>query len=87
MIDLWSRYGAAAMRPTSAEARSFAACAGRQRAQPDPRVPAAGPAQGLAGKSAAALERVHVIGAGVMGGDIAAWCALRGLRSRCRIAS
>lgn len=25
------------------------------------------------------FERVHVIGAGVMGGDIAAWCALRGL--------
>lgn len=25
------------------------------------------------------VERVHVIGAGVMGGDIAAWCALRGL--------
>lgn len=25
-------------------------------------------------------QRVHVIGAGVMGGDIAAWCALRGLR-------
>ena len=24
-------------------------------------------------------KRVHVIGAGVMGGDIAAWCALRGL--------
>jgi 3-hydroxyacyl-CoA dehydrogenase/enoyl-CoA hydratase/3-hydroxybutyryl-CoA epimerase len=24
-------------------------------------------------------ERVHVIGAGVMGGDIAAWCAMRGL--------
>jgi 3-hydroxyacyl-CoA dehydrogenase/enoyl-CoA hydratase/3-hydroxybutyryl-CoA epimerase len=24
-------------------------------------------------------ERVHVIGAGVMGGDIAAWCALRGM--------
>jgi hypothetical protein len=34
----------------------------------------------LAGKSAAAIERVHVIGAGVMGGDIAAWCALRGLQ-------
>ncbi len=33
----------------------------------------------LAGKSAVAIERVHVIGAGVMGGDIAAWCALRGL--------
>ncbi|MEN8176532.1 MAG: 3-hydroxyacyl-CoA dehydrogenase family protein, partial [Pseudomonadota bacterium] len=25
-------------------------------------------------------QRVHVIGGGVMGGDIAAWCALRGLR-------
>ena len=24
-------------------------------------------------------KRVHVIGAGVMGGDIAAWCALRGM--------
>jgi 3-hydroxyacyl-CoA dehydrogenase/enoyl-CoA hydratase/3-hydroxybutyryl-CoA epimerase len=35
--------------------------------------------KGLAGKSAAKIERVHVIGAGVMGGDIAAWCAVRGL--------
>lgn len=26
------------------------------------------------------VKTVHVIGAGVMGGDIAAWCALRGLR-------
>ncbi len=26
-----------------------------------------------------AIKRVHVIGAGVMGGDIAAWCALRGM--------
>ncbi len=25
-------------------------------------------------------QRVHVVGAGIMGGDIAAWCALRGLR-------
>ena len=34
------------------------------------------------GKSAGAFEarRVHVVGAGVMGGDIAAWCAMRGLR-------
>jgi 3-hydroxyacyl-CoA dehydrogenase/enoyl-CoA hydratase/3-hydroxybutyryl-CoA epimerase len=27
-----------------------------------------------------AIRRVHVIGAGVMGGDIAAWCALRGFQ-------
>jgi 3-hydroxyacyl-CoA dehydrogenase/enoyl-CoA hydratase/3-hydroxybutyryl-CoA epimerase len=25
------------------------------------------------------VERVHVVGAGIMGGDIAAWCALKGL--------
>lgn len=27
-----------------------------------------------------AVRHVHVIGAGIMGGDIAAWCALKGLR-------
>jgi len=35
--------------------------------------------KGLAGKSPAPIHRVHVVGAGVMGGDIAAWCAVRGL--------
>ena len=30
-------------------------------------------------ESAFKAQRVHVIGAGVMGGDIAAWCALRGM--------
>jgi len=30
-------------------------------------------------KSDTKVRRVHVIGAGVMGGDIAAWCVLRGL--------
>jgi 3-hydroxyacyl-CoA dehydrogenase/enoyl-CoA hydratase/3-hydroxybutyryl-CoA epimerase len=30
-------------------------------------------------KSALVPRRVHVVGAGVMGGDIAAWCALRGM--------
>jgi len=29
---------------------------------------------------ASSVRHVHVIGAGVMGGDIAAWCALRGLK-------
>lgn len=29
---------------------------------------------------AAKAQRVHVVGAGIMGGDIAAWCAMRGLR-------
>ncbi|MEO6396185.1 MAG: 3-hydroxyacyl-CoA dehydrogenase NAD-binding domain-containing protein, partial [Devosia sp.] len=35
--------------------------------------------QGLRGSEKPDFKRVHVIGAGVMGGDIAAWCALRGL--------
>jgi 3-hydroxyacyl-CoA dehydrogenase/enoyl-CoA hydratase/3-hydroxybutyryl-CoA epimerase len=34
---------------------------------------------GLRGPEKPVFRRVHVIGAGVMGGDIAAWCALRGL--------
>jgi 3-hydroxyacyl-CoA dehydrogenase/enoyl-CoA hydratase/3-hydroxybutyryl-CoA epimerase len=35
--------------------------------------------QGVRGGQKPVFRRVHVIGAGVMGGDIAAWCALRGL--------
>jgi 3-hydroxyacyl-CoA dehydrogenase/enoyl-CoA hydratase/3-hydroxybutyryl-CoA epimerase len=35
--------------------------------------------RGLAGDVAHDIRHVHVTGAGVMGGDIAAWCALRGL--------
>jgi 3-hydroxyacyl-CoA dehydrogenase/enoyl-CoA hydratase/3-hydroxybutyryl-CoA epimerase len=34
---------------------------------------------GLRGKEKPEFRRVHVIGAGVMGGDIAAWCAYRGM--------
>jgi 3-hydroxyacyl-CoA dehydrogenase/enoyl-CoA hydratase/3-hydroxybutyryl-CoA epimerase len=34
--------------------------------------------KGQGGKAAAKISHVHVVGAGVMGGDIAAWCALRG---------
>lgn len=35
--------------------------------------------QGVRGAEKPVFRRVHVIGAGVMGGDIAAWCALRGM--------
>lgn len=34
--------------------------------------------KGLGNKKAFDLKHVHVVGAGTMGGDIAAWCALRG---------
>lgn len=35
--------------------------------------------QGLRGAAKPEFRRVHVVGGGVMGGDIAAWCALRGM--------
>ncbi|MGH8802612.1 MAG: 3-hydroxyacyl-CoA dehydrogenase NAD-binding domain-containing protein, partial [Casimicrobiaceae bacterium] len=35
--------------------------------------------KGFGKVDAAAITRVHVVGAGAMGGDIAAWCALRGM--------
>ncbi len=36
--------------------------------------------KGLGDKKQLNLRHVHVIGAGVMGGDIAAWCALKGFK-------
>ncbi len=79
MIDLWSAHGAHGEASFDAEARSMA------KLFLDPtsrnlvrvflltdRLKAAG------GKAARELARVHVVGAGVMGGDIAAWSALRG---------
>ena len=35
--------------------------------------------KGIARQTEIKVRRVHVIGAGVMGGDIAAWCVLQGL--------
>ena len=35
--------------------------------------------KGQGSRTASEVHRVHVVGAGVMGGDIASWCALRGL--------
>jgi len=36
--------------------------------------------KGLGDKQGFAPQHVHVIGAGIMGGDIAAWCAMRGFK-------
>lgn len=79
ILDLWERYGANGAAAYSAEARSLGhllttpTCRNlvrvfflRERLR------------GLARKETA-LQRVHVVGAGVMGGDIASWCAMRGL--------
>ena len=42
---------------------------------------ARGKISGSGARDGGQFERVHVIGGGVMGGDIAAWCALRGLHA------
>jgi 3-hydroxyacyl-CoA dehydrogenase/enoyl-CoA hydratase/3-hydroxybutyryl-CoA epimerase len=79
IVDLWARYGARGTAAYRAEIDSIsrllvsATCKNLVRMfQLRERL------RNLAPK-ARSFERVHVIGAGVMGGDIAAWCALKGL--------
>ena len=80
IIDLWVRYGAPGHGAYEAEARSIAAPGAGDTARNLVRVfLLQDRLKGLGGKSAADIRHVHVVGAGVMGGDIAAWCALRGL--------
>jgi 3-hydroxyacyl-CoA dehydrogenase / enoyl-CoA hydratase / 3-hydroxybutyryl-CoA epimerase len=81
IIELWSKYGARGDAAFSAEAHSIAALFHSDSARNLIRVfLLQDRLKALAGRSATPIERVHVIGAGVMGGDIAAWCALRGLQ-------
>ena len=80
IIDLWVRYGARGRAAFEAEARSIAQLFTTEAARGLVRMfLLQDRLKGLGGKAAVPLKRVHVIGAGVMGGDIAAWCALRGL--------
>lgn len=80
MIDLWVRYGAHGAVAFEAEARSIAQLFTTETARNLIRVfLLQDRLKAIGGKAAAPLERVHVVGAGVMGGDIAAWAALRGL--------
>jgi 3-hydroxyacyl-CoA dehydrogenase/enoyl-CoA hydratase/3-hydroxybutyryl-CoA epimerase len=80
MIDLWATYGASPQTGYEAEARSFAELMVTPTSRNLVRVFfLQNKLKGQGGKPATKISRVHVIGAGVMGGDIAAWCALRGL--------
>jgi 3-hydroxyacyl-CoA dehydrogenase / enoyl-CoA hydratase / 3-hydroxybutyryl-CoA epimerase len=81
IVDLWSRYGARGAQAYRAEAESISGLFHSDTTRNLIRVfLLQDRLKGLAGKSTTPLARVHVIGAGVMGGDIAAWCALRGLQ-------
>jgi 3-hydroxyacyl-CoA dehydrogenase/enoyl-CoA hydratase/3-hydroxybutyryl-CoA epimerase len=79
IIDLWTRYGARGAVAFEAEARSIASLFTTETARNLIRVfLLQDRLKAIGGKATAPLERVHVVGAGVMGGDIAAWSALRG---------
>jgi 3-hydroxyacyl-CoA dehydrogenase/enoyl-CoA hydratase/3-hydroxybutyryl-CoA epimerase len=79
IIDLWVRHGAGDPG-YEAEARSIAALFLSETARGLVRMfLLQDRLKGLGGKAASPPKHVHVVGAGVMGGDIAAWCALRGL--------
>jgi 3-hydroxyacyl-CoA dehydrogenase/enoyl-CoA hydratase/3-hydroxybutyryl-CoA epimerase len=80
IIDLWSDYGARGQQAYEAEARSIAHLFTSETARNLIRVfLLQDRLKAMGGKGAAPVQHVHVVGAGVMGGDIAAWCALRGL--------
>jgi 3-hydroxyacyl-CoA dehydrogenase/enoyl-CoA hydratase/3-hydroxybutyryl-CoA epimerase len=79
IIDLWSRYGASTRTGYEAEARSIADLMCTSTSRNLVRVFfLQNKLKGQGAKSAPKISHIHVVGAGVMGGDIAAWCALRG---------
>src|SRR5688572_19039100 len=80
IIDLWSTHGARGAAAYEAEARSIAGLMLSDTSRNLVRVfLLQDRLKNLSGKSKVPIARVHVVGAGVMGGDIAAWCAQRGL--------
>jgi 3-hydroxyacyl-CoA dehydrogenase / enoyl-CoA hydratase / 3-hydroxybutyryl-CoA epimerase len=79
MIELWARNGAHGEPAFEAEARSIAAMFETPTSHNLIRVfLLQDRLKSQSTRAAADVKCVHVIGAGVMGGDIAAWCALRG---------
>src|SRR6185437_4066926 len=79
IIDLWARFGAHGAEAFEGEARSIAHLFTTETARNLIRVfLLQDRLKGLGGKAGADIKHVHVVGAGVMGGDIAAWAALRG---------
>jgi 3-hydroxyacyl-CoA dehydrogenase/enoyl-CoA hydratase/3-hydroxybutyryl-CoA epimerase len=80
IIELWARFGASPKTGYEAEAQSFSDLMCTSTSRNLVRVFfLQNKLKSQGGKPAKKIQRVHVIGAGVMGGDIAAWCALRGL--------
>jgi 3-hydroxyacyl-CoA dehydrogenase / enoyl-CoA hydratase / 3-hydroxybutyryl-CoA epimerase len=80
MIELWQRYGGKGERAYEAEARSMAELLCTPTSRNLVRVFFLQDRLKSSAKSGGdPAKHVHVVGAGVMGGDIATWCATRGL--------
>lgn len=80
IIDLWVKHGASRKSAYVAEARSIAEqMVGRTSRNLVRVFFLQNRLKSQGSKPPQKITRVHVVGAGVMGGDIAAWCALRGL--------
>jgi 3-hydroxyacyl-CoA dehydrogenase / enoyl-CoA hydratase / 3-hydroxybutyryl-CoA epimerase len=79
IIELWARHGARGPAAYEAEARSIAHLFTTPTSRNLVRVfLLQDRLKNAGGKSPLEIRHVHVVGAGVMGGDIAAWSALRG---------
>jgi len=80
IVELWAQHGAHGRAAFEAEARSIAHLFTTETARQLVRVfLLQDRLKAMSGRGAPEFRHVHVIGAGVMGGDIAAWCALRGM--------
>lgn len=80
LIDLWETYGGSKAAMLKAEQASFARLMVTPTAQNLIRVFFLREQMKKAAGTGSTIKHVHVIGAGAMGGDIAAWCAGQGLR-------
>lgn len=81
LVDLWQRHGGDAKRMLSEERYSVARLVTGETAQNLVRAFFLQERMKSLGRGVDFTpEHVHVIGAGTMGGDIAAWCALKGCR-------
>jgi 3-hydroxyacyl-CoA dehydrogenase/enoyl-CoA hydratase/3-hydroxybutyryl-CoA epimerase len=79
LIELWENHGGDAQAMQRGEIASFADLLAGDTAQNLVRVFFLRERLKGLGKAGDTPTRVHVVGAGTMGGEIAAWCALRGL--------
>jgi 3-hydroxyacyl-CoA dehydrogenase/enoyl-CoA hydratase/3-hydroxybutyryl-CoA epimerase len=79
IVDLWERHGGRGDAALRAEAVSIGKLLVTPTCQNLVRVFELRERLRNLAPKASAIRQVHVVGAGTMGGDIAAWCALRGL--------